>query len=82
MVDSDFGLNLSAVIWNNQLPSVGNPGRFEGSGAGVLPVNGVSTKPFNPPPPIAQPLRALKITIRVNDFGENAIRQQTVIQEF
>ncbi|QDT60245.1 hypothetical protein SV7mr_27650 [Stieleria bergensis] len=82
VVDSDFALNLSAVIWGNQLPSIGNTGRFEGSSAGVLPVNGVSTKPFVPPAPIEEPLRALKITIRVNDFGENAIRQQTVIQEF
>ncbi|MEM6469149.1 MAG: hypothetical protein AAF802_06235 [Planctomycetota bacterium] len=74
--------NVVAKFWS-QFQSVGQQGEFSGTNAGQssLPTT-PSANPIEITPPVPQPLRAIKISIRLNDFGAETIRQQTVVQEF
>ena len=76
-------LELSYRRWTTVNPGIAsNQGDFAGTTAGVVQTAATDTSPFNVAPPIDQPLRAIQISIRVNDFQAETIRQQTVIQEF
>ncbi|QEF99441.1 hypothetical protein Mal15_35060 [Stieleria maiorica] len=75
-------LGLSYRRWTSAHSSVNNGGEFAAQSAGIIQNAPTSTTPFKIEAPIPQPLQALKITIRVDDFSAETIRQQTVIQEF
>ncbi len=74
---------VSVRRWSSFDGAVGNQGEFVDQNAGneQIPEN-LSTTPIELSPPIRDPLRAIKISIRINDFAAETIRQQTVIQEF
>lgn len=74
---------VSVRRWSSFDGSIGNQGEFTDQNAGneQIPEN-LSTTPIELSPPIRDPLRAIKISIRINDVGAETIRQQTVIQEF
>ena len=73
---------LSYRRWTSIPRSVSNTGKFAAQSAGTLQNAPASTTAFDISPPIPEPLRAIKVTIRVNDFKAETIRQQTVVQEF
>ena len=73
---------LAAKRWTNMGRTVVRTGEFAGESAGINQNSPTGINPYEIEPPIPQPLRALKITIRVDDFSAETIRQQTVIQEF
>ena len=73
---------LPSVRWTSLPSSFTRTGSFSGESAGVIQTAPTSPQPFEVTAPIPQPLKAIKITIRVDDFSAETIRQQTVIQEF
>lgn len=69
--------------WTSFSTSFGNTGQFSDQSAGnQQTVNQGSTTVIPVSPPVPEPLRAIKISIRLNDLSAETIRQQTVIQEF
>lgn len=75
--------NIVTRRWTSLDGSFSNVGQFSGQSAGAdQTVFQNSLSPISTTPPIAAPLRAIKISIRLNDFAAETIRQQTVIQEF
>jgi len=69
--------------WTSLDGSISNVGQFANTDAGTdqAPTQ-FSANPITVTPPVPEPLRAIKISIRLNDFAAETIRQQTVIQEF
>lgn len=82
---SPVGLGRNVVVrrWTSLDGGFNNAGQFSNQDAGGdQSVFQYSPSPFQVTPPVPEPLRAIKISIRLNDFGAETIRQQTVIQEF
>jgi hypothetical protein len=75
-------LQLSARRWTSLGNSIARTGGFAGESSGINQRDPTGPDPFETEPPIRERLKALKISIRVDDFGSETIRQQTVIQEF
>lgn len=75
--------NVVVRRWTSMDGGFSNSGQFANTGAGgdQAPTQ-YSANPINVTPPVPEPLRAIKISIRLNDFAAETIRQQTVIQEF
>lgn len=77
------GRNVVIRRWTSLDGSFANTGQFADQDAGTdQAVSQVSATPIQITAPIPEPLRAIKIGIRLNDFKAETIRQQTVIQEF
>ena len=75
--------NIVVRRWTSLDGSYINAGRFSDQNAGAGQSNNQSsTSPLPVTPPVSEPLRAIRISIRLNDFTAETIRQQTVIQEF
>ncbi|MCO8123649.1 hypothetical protein NHH03_18025 [Stieleria sp. TO1_6] len=75
--------NVVIRRWTSLDGSLGISGEFAGESAGssqIVPQG--SDTPIQITPPVPEKLRAIKISIRLNDFAAETIRQQTVIQEF
>ncbi|MCC9601486.1 hypothetical protein LOC67_13095 [Stieleria sp. JC731] len=69
--------------WSSLDGAYANPGQFFAQDAGKnQTINQRSADPIGITAPVPQPLRALKVSIRLNDLSAETIRQQTVIQEF
>lgn len=69
--------------WTSFSTSFSNTGQFVDQNAGTQQtVNQGATTPIPTSAPVPAPLRAIKISIRLNDLAAETIRQQTVIQEF
>ncbi|OYP32179.1 prepilin-type N-terminal cleavage/methylation domain-containing protein [Rhodopirellula sp. MGV] len=73
---------LASRRWTTQSSSVLRTGDFDAVAEGRHTLSPTSSHPFDLDPPISVPLRAIQVTIRLNDFSAETIRQQTVIQEF
>ncbi|KAA5540691.1 hypothetical protein FYK55_20075 [Roseiconus nitratireducens] len=74
---------VSIRRWSSFDGAISNEGEFVDQNAGSEQTpNNLSTVPIGLTPPIRDPLRAIKISIRVNDVDADTIRQQTVIQDF
>ncbi len=82
---TDIRVDRNVVVrrWSSMSSTFNNSGQFadQSSGAGQS-ISQVSPTPLEVTPPISEPLRAIKISIRLDDFAAETIRQQTVIQEF
>ncbi len=69
--------------WSPMDGTFANFGQFEGQNAGQSQtIDQGSSDPIQITPPVPAPLRAIKVSIRLNDLSAETIRQQTVIQEF
>jgi hypothetical protein len=80
---SSAGRAVAIRRWTSADGGQANQGAFsdQNAGKGGIPANASDT-PIRVTPPVPEPLRALKVSIRVFDVEASTIRQQTVIQEF
>ena len=69
--------------WTSFTGAIANEGNFAGQDAGRAQTTGTpSDTPISVSPPVNDKLRAIKVSIRVNDVSAGTIRQQSVLQEF